>query len=459
VKRFLFLIVIFSSLTPLQSTITRIRSMGNLQFVINDNTNKIDLLNFGNNPCGLFANEDTSIVDLDLLYGEESSKIDTMEGDTSYYTFGNAVTYEILEFIPTYSRDFFQYIPFLTLPTNRFLYVKRNKSQKPDIWGNIPNKQAIGCKITYGKLEQTFTDGKENAGGPTITLIYDRLINKKWHIGLEGGYIHTGFSGDEENEEASLSNFKLTPGVSFTPNPSLDIGAKIDYHHPSVTFGSGENALSYSGNAFNFSLSSIAQINNHFKSGASINYKILRAKEENENFSVEGLDIRLRPRVSFVNQLFAIGGLFDYKKSKMLNESDSNDTLYKNENDRMTLGGGPILDTEYFLVGSEYIYSTYNESERYTDFDTTKTSSTTIRFGSEIRPINFLDLRGGFEYITEKEDESERKTITRNITGGFGIQLNKIVTDVCYNKIKKEEEDINKIIYDNLYIISLRYIF
>ncbi len=453
-------ILIIIVISPLQATTTRLKSMGNLQIAIDDNTNKIDLFNFGNNPCGLFCNEDTSVVDFDILYGEESSKTDTITGDTTYTTFGNAIPYDLLEFIPTYSSAFFQYLPFPALPVNRLFYVKRSKSEKPDIWGNIPKKQAVGFLVTYGRLNQKFSDGKESAGGPTIALIYDKLISPNLHLGFEGGYIYTGYNGDQEFEKATLSDINLTPAVAFVPNPSITIGAKVDYHHPSVTFGTGDNELSYSGNAVNFSLSTIGNFINYLEVGALVGYKILSAKEENDNFSLKGLDVRLRPRYSLPNLPLAIGGLIDIKKSAMLNSSENGDTIYQNEYSRMIFGGGPVLNMKHFLLGFEYIFSTLNEKERFIDRDSTKTFTNTFRIGGEIRPYNFLNLRGGYEFAKEKEREpNNREIVSKTIGTGFGVLLRNFVFDTCYNRIEKEEVDIKKTIKDNLYIISIRYIY
>jgi len=453
-------VLMIGIISSLESTTTRLRSMGNLQIVIDDNTNKIDLFNFGNNPCGLFSNEDTNIVDLDVLYGEETSKIDTIECDTTYITYGNAVPFELLEFIPIFDKDVFQYIPLLTAPRNRLFYVKRNKSERPDLWGNVPKKQAMGFGVTYGKLEQKFTDGKDNIGGPALSFIYDRIQSPNLHLGFEGEYISTGYNGDEEFEKASLSNFKLTPAVSFIPSHFITIGAKIDYHHPSCSFGTGENESVYSGNAFNFSLSTIANINNYFETGALIGYKILNAKEENENFSLKGFDVRLKPRVSLPNLPLALGGLIDIREIGMLDESENGDTLYHNKYTKMTFGGGPVLEIQYLLIGIEYIYSTLTLKERFLVIDTTETSISTVRLGGEIKPVSFLNLRGGYEYVKEKERKQDAgEIVSRTIGTGFGVPLKKFVFDVSYNRIVIEEMEIEKIIEDNLYMVSIRYIY
>ncbi len=461
-KRVLYFILVFAVVSPLWSTTTRLRSMGNLQIVIDDNTNKIDLFNFGNNPCGLFTTDDTTTIDLDILYGEESFQYDTLKGDTTYTTFGNAIPPELLEFIPTYSRDVFQYLPFITLPTNRLFYVVRNKSEDLDVWGNVPSKQAIGFLVTYGKLNQNFTDGKENAGGPTIGFMYDRLISQNLHLGFEGGYITVGYTGDEDYEEASLSNLQLTPAVSFIPHPSITVGVKMDYNRPSASFGSGDFQLDYSGNAFNYSLSIITDINSLFDAGVLVAYKTISATDENDqqHFSVKGLDVRLKPRICLPNLPCAIGALIDIKKCSMLNKSDNDDTLYEDEYTKMAFGGGPVLDTKYFLLGFEYIYSTLNDREEYLYIDTTKTSTNTIRIGGEIRPFNYLNLRGGYEYATEKQNEpGNREIVSSTIGTGFGILLRNLVLDACYNRIEKKEENIKRTIKDNVYMISIRYIY
>jgi hypothetical protein len=442
---------------PLLSTSARLMSMGNLQFTIEDNINRISQYDFGKNPAGLFSDEDSSFADLDMLYATETSRIDTMDGDTTYTAIGNAIPHELLEYIPTYNRNEFGYVPFMKFPTNRLYYVKRNKSEKKDIWGNTRAKDAYGFGLTYGKLDQEFTGGSEHAGTPSVELTYSRLISNAVHMGFGGGYLFANYEGDENFEKASLSAFTLTPGFVIHPHPSFSIGSKMDYHLLSCSFGTSPNTAEYSGNAFGFSGTSIVTLSTMI-TGATIAYKMANANEENENFSVSGLDLALNPRIVIPMMPVSVGGILNYESRTMLNETDDNDTLYHNEFAEMQFGAGPVIKTHYFLAGFEYIYSSSAETEIFAGRDSTKATSNTYRIGAEIKPLSMVFLRGGYEHTATEQTEPYSRSVTKSaIGGGFGTVIQRYLFDFGYNYITTDEENIQKITTDHVFIIGMRY--
>ena len=411
------------------ATRSRLSGMGDLSIVIEDESNMINLWDFGRNPAGFLADEKGSVIRGDFLWDTYQIR------DLLYYDYDHAFSYS------KYNADG-------DILDNKISFgFRRNDRFALGVQGNYIFSQSE-CKYYKNKLEF-----------PTIFFTFTHNVNLLTSLGADLKYLeyNAEYRGRtyESKDQEKFRFFQAAVGVERKLSPGVILGALLGYNSvkPEENSGLPESyALWLSGQT-------VVEIENKLKLGVKTTYRFRRGdskrfpsfggKGYKEDYHYSSLRFRgiyslsseLRiGLIYFDNELF--GGFSD-----PLMKPDVAPPHYKVYIRHLGIGCSYRF-SEKMLTGVEYHFRDSSRPDEIRPSLALKNES--LNLGVESKVTEGFTIRGGFiraEKNSNPNYDRRRDTWENILTFGFGYEpegLNLIVEfsyGYAFKKFKQSPGD------------------
>ncbi len=421
------------------ATPARIIGMGFLDLIVDDESNRLNLFDYGRNIAGLYSDERSSTVYTSIAYGtvKQSDPRGTRESEITYW--GTALPTETSMMVGTFSQ--FPGVPIGAVVTYR-------REDGLAVSGRGLYSKTI---IHYKSAQRT-----EEASWPIGGVAFSRKLGVL-DVGARGEYAIISISNNQDDSGANGSLKLLEGGVAANLSPMLDIGISGGFGFPDadVTLPNVEN--NFSGNSVSAGLQGILKVPGLLKVGAKLDFFTanLSGETTHGNMTINIGDISLTD-FSFGSRLLLSSMLFPLKAGLNID--------YKTTHPQFEGEGSSFLDFDYtqssthIATGMSYAipfltpgvqYTLLNESisDNLDNGETVNSSQWDLRFGGEAR-LTVLSLRAG--YIISKydpdtdtdDDEFKGRSIT--IGAGLHIPLQPFKVEIAFVNQQTNPEDYRK---------------
>lgn len=432
-----FIFILFSGMfaTPL-----RIIGMGSLDLIVEDESNRINLFDYGRNVAGLYNDERESSIKSYITYGK------IKYSDTSGTT-GPEISYWGINLPDYFSppidiENTMKTLAFLEgIPTGGIVTFRTEGGFAFCGMGAYSSKKI--------KLETFVID----ASSPIGCLIISKKFGM-YSVGLSGGYTKLTFRDNNDNFETWQTLKSIKGGIAVCLSPLLEIGFSGGYAFPERGFKivASEFEDLYQGNAYSGGVQVIAKVPGLLKFGTKIDFlrtdldeKIIEGGVSLESGEVSETDFNFGSRLLFSSILFPLkaGVNYNYRRihsiynTIFISDFDSSSSV-------TDFGLGVSYAMPLFTPGIQYNLYNKTSTDNLDNGESTNSNKWDVRFGGEI-PLTIITLRAG--YVIAKEDPDTNRendeSKSRSITLGAGIQfpLQPFKIEVAY--VNKETQPVD----------------
>jgi hypothetical protein len=417
-------LIFFLLISGLYASSVRIIGTGSLDLIVEDESNKLNLFDYGGNIAGLYNDERGSSVETYLAYGESKHVDKLRDIIIKRKSWG------------FYEPKSWKSLPF-SEPIHGFLFFTLNSDIPSGV--SVTHRFERGFALSYSdryfqrrvRVGEGAVETEINTTIPAGTIIISKELGR-FSAGLSGGYKKVELSSNGYKFSESLKEFRT--GFVTRLSPMLDVGVSGVYSIPKTSpqkFDIGD--IKYKGRIVSGGIQAITRIPGLIKVGTKVNYTDCDLNEQwlepgdsivEDTVGVRKFDFDLRFLFSSILFPVKIGANFGYRK---LQSDPSNEYGYLNYNQFsrsvVNFGFGFSYELPYFTPGMQY--DLYNWSETAVSDSTdiiTHANLWEIKLGVE-KKIDKLILRGG--YFVSREDpnreEEDDRSETMGITTGAGI--------------------------------------
>jgi hypothetical protein len=391
---------------PAHATRSRLSGMGGLSIVIEDESNMINLWDFGHNPAGFLADERNSIIRADLLWDSYEVK------DLSYFSY----------------------------PDGYMKYKADGEEFGGWVSGAIREEDdfALGAMGTYlqRKLDSRYHDNKyESPGG---LLVFSKALDPNTTFGADIGYLEEDYdyrSGSSEtSDKTKLKDFRVQAGASTDLGSGVALAALLGYD----SFEPDEEAFLIKTCSWRLAGQSVVEIPDKLKLGVEAAYTFRRGdysevyygyeynyvEEEKEYYYFSSLRMRAIYHISSKLQW----ALFYFDHEPFIGFYEPMYAITRVPGYRAYVQhfgtGVSCRPSKDLLVGVEYHFrnSTW-PSDRF--FQGWGLKHESLNLGIEGRLSESMTLRGGFirsEANQNPNFDEARDRWQSRITSGFSYQ-------------------------------------
>lgn len=410
--------MLFSSV---YATSVRIIGMGSLDLIIEDESNRINLFDYGKNVAGLYGDENGSSIETYITYGyiTNSDSSGTRDPEISYWG--------------------------VPLPTDIFeppQDIKIKVNSLSSITG-IP----VGANVTYrteggfafncsGAFSSTrakndSSSREDNVSLPIGGIIISRNLGR-YAAGVSGGYTKITLTTNRNDNETYGILKVLDVGVAAHLSPMSEVGIRGGFAIPEGGRKYWGEENSFKGKALSVGIQAITRVPGLYKFGTRINFlnsnldgRVTPGVVSGYTGEMSGTDFDFGSRLLIASFLFPIrlGANCDYRKLHPVYKDDEGTTQFDNSLAIINFGFGVSYAMPLFTPGLQYnLYNTASTDNL--DNEETRSSLWDVRFGGELS-LTVVTLRAG--YIIAKDDpdkdREDDESKSRSITFGTGIQL------------------------------------
>ena len=414
------LLLFFMLFLSMNATPLRIIGMGSLDLIVEDESNKINLFDYGKNVAGLYDDERGSSIESYITYGrvKYSDTSGTTEPEISYWGIN----------LPDY----------FSLPIDIENAMKTLAFLEGIPTGGIVTFRTEGgfafCGMgAYSSKKIKFETFVIDAFSPIGCLIISKKLGM-YSVGLSGGYTKLTFGDNNDNFETWQTLKSIKGGIAICLSPLLEIGFSGRFAFPERGFKivALEFEDLYQGNAYSGGVQAIAKVPGLLKFGTKIDFlrtdldeKIIEGGVSLESGEVSETDFNFGSRLLFSSILFPLkaGVNYNYRRihsiynTIFISDFDSSSSV-------TNFGLGVSYAMPLFTPGIQYNLYNKTSTDNLDNGESTNSSKWDVRFGGEV-PLTIITLRAG--YIITKDDPDtdveDDESNSRSITFGAGIQL------------------------------------
>lgn len=433
----------------------RIIGMGMIDLILEDESNRINLYDFGGNVAGLYADERGSSVEGFLSYG-----------NVSYSDSGGSLEPEITRwggFLPTKAAvSVNTFTTFGGLPAGGvFTY-------------RSPEGYAAVAKTMYSSTSayHESTDRTDDATAPLFGCAFTRHFGL-YDLGAEGEYTSIRITNNQDDTEIHASMKTLGVGFAAQLSPLFAFGLNGGWGFPAGELTVSNTDDNFSGTSFSGALQGIARIPGLAKIGAKLDF--INANLEGEvttgNITRDLGDLRYKDlgfetRILFASMLFPLraGAMVGYETFHPEFEGEEMSLVDIDvEMNTVNVGIGLGYVLPFITPGFQYTLINRTYSDNIND-DEVDTGSWNLGFGVESK-LAFVTLRGGWCLGREDPDrgteDDEMRSRSLSVGGTFSMPLKPYKFEFAYvtTETKPEEhpEDLREV--DNSLSLSLKFHF
>lgn len=415
-----FIFILFSGMfaTPL-----RIIGMGSLDLIVEDESNRINLFDYGGNIAGLYEDEMGSSIETYVTYGTIRNSDLNGPRDPQITYWGDNIPTDIM--FLGFNTASLEGIPVGAVCTYR-----------------MSEGYAFSGAGAYSCRKSKFEISEFNESMPMGVVIVSRDFGK-YAAGLSGGYSKLTLTWSPYDTKYYETLVDIKGGLATRLSPMLNIGISGGITIPEVRARGSNYESSGNGNAFSGGFQSIVRVSGLLKSGTRINYLNGKLDWDMDKMRVTDLDFDTRLLFSSILFPLKVGASFNYKRTHRVYNSISileYDVSFSVTN----FGIGVSYATPFLTPGIQYNLYNKTSTDNLDNGESTNSSKWDVRFGGEV-PLTIITLRAG--YIIAKEDpDTDREndeSKSRSITLGAGIQfpLQPFKIEVAY--VNKETQPVD----------------
>jgi hypothetical protein len=424
---FLFVLFIFCHI---QATPVRIVGMGMLDLIVDDESNRINLFDYGLNIGALYDDERYSSLESYIVHGNVSYSDSGGERDPKISYWGINLPSSL-----AYSIVSLSYLE--GVPTGASVTYRTDK------------EIAVNVSGFYSKAESEYeTANREDyISMPIGGLIFSKRFGSH-SGGIGGGFTKISLTNNQDESEVSGSLKGLEIGWCTNLTPMFDMGISggfglVDGKADIFGFES-----TVDGNAIQVGVQGIVKVPGLLRVGMKFNFinSGLDAETSAGNVTVDAGDIdfsefEIGSRLLFSSMLmpFSLGAHVDYSGNHPVTEDANGNRQSDVSNSNFSTGVGVSYGMPYFTPGIQFTMSNSSREDKVYDISTSS-GQWDIRIGGEVvvTPVAF---RAGFIMgkTDPDKDTSDDELSRRSITAGTGLQL-------PYNPLKFEFAFINTVL-------------
>lgn len=448
-------VILFLLCSSLYATPVRIIGMGSLDLIIEDESNRINLFDYGKNVAGLYGDENGSSIETYITYGniKSSDSSGTRDPEISYW--GVPLPADIFE-------------------PPQDIKIKVNFLSSSML--GIP----VGANVTYrmeggfafncsGAFSSTRAKNDSSSREDNVSLPIGRVIVSRnfgmYAAGISGSYSKIRLTNNRNDNETYGILKGLDASVAAHLSPMSEIGIRGGFAIPEGGRKYWGEENSFKGKALSVGVQAINRVPGLYKFGTRINFlnanldgRVTPGVISGYTGEMSGTDFDFGSRLLIASFLFPIklGANLDYRKLHPVYKDDEGTTQFDNSLTMINTGLGVSYAMPLLTPGLQY--NLYNAaSTDNLDDEKTNSSFWDIRFGGEFN-LTLITLRAGFIIAKDDpdKDREDDEYESRSITLGAGLQLplQPFKFEVAYiNKETKptdnptEQKEVNNSIY------------
>ncbi len=398
------LFTFFVLLLSLDATPLRIIGMGSLDLIVEDESNRINLFDYGGNVAGLYGDDMGSSIETYVTYGAIRNSDLNGPRDPKITYWGDNIPTDII--LLRYNTTSLENIPVGAVCTYR-----------------MSEGYAFSGAGAYSCRKTKFEISEYNQSMPIGGIIVSRDFGK-YAAGLSGGYSNLVLTWDPYDIKYYEMLVDIKGGLATRLSPMLNIGISGGIAIPKTKQIGADYESSGKGKAFSGGVQCIVRVPGLLKIGTRINYLNGKLDWDTHEMSVSDLDFDTRLLFSSILFPLKVGASLNYKRTHMVYNSISGLVYDVSSSGWSFFGIGVSYATPFLTPGIQYnLY---------------KTNQWDIRFGGEIH-LSIVTLRTGYVFAKDDPDKGvdDDESNSRSITLGVGIA-------VPYQPFKIEIAYVNK---------------
>jgi len=413
--------VLFLMVPSVGATSLRIIGMGSLDLVVEDESNRINLFDYGQNVAGFYSDEMGSSIETYVIHGTvgNSDSSGTREPETNYWGIN---------------------LPYLDLSAPVDIGIGSNTFSS---LSGIPtgvqfnhraeNGFAFGAIGAYSSSSSKYEswNREDMVSMPLGNILFSKDFGV-YSAGASGGFGKISYTNNQDSSviNASLKGAQIAGAMHLSP--MLDIGVNGGIAFPDASLEASWYRQSFDGNAFSMGVQGISRIPGLMKFGVKFGATSsgLDGKTTFGNITIESgdmnsMDFLFDTKVLFSSILLPlkVGADIGYRKI----HTTFNDTLLTISDNSLSvtdLGFGVSYALPFLTPGIQGNIRNQSSADNLGNAGVANSNQWSVRIGGEFG-LNSLSIRAG--YIIKKEDpdrdiESDEKS-SRSITVGAGILL------------------------------------
>jgi hypothetical protein len=417
------------------ATPVRIIGMGTIDLVIEDESNRINLYDFGGNVAGLYSDERGSSAEGFISYGHVSSSDSNGPREPEVTRWGGFLPMDGGISVNTFTA--FGGVPAGGLFTYR----------SPQGYAAVAKAMYSSTSSHYENLDRT-----DDATAPLFGIAFSRNFGT-FDAGATGEYSGLTITNGRDDSEINASMKTLNGGFAAELSPLFTVGISGGLGFPAADLAISSTDFDLSGNSFSGGIQAIAKVPGLAKLGARLGFlnANLGAEASSGNVTLDlgeldFTDVDFEARALVGSMLFPLraGAIFSYETFHPEFEGDITSLL--DIDMRITtmdfgIGLGYVLPL--ITPGFQYNLSNEHAADDLNDNEV-DASGWDLRFGGESR-FGFLTLRGGFG-IGKKDpdtdtDDDEMKKRSLSFGTTFSMPMQPYRIEFAYVNTETKPED------------------
>ncbi len=441
---------VLSMCTVGHPTELRLMGMGDIGLVVEDESNMINLYDFGGNVAALYMDEPMSTAKAGFNYVSLTESDST--GDLAKLTqIGGRPPERMTDYVPL-----------------RYRWV-------------LPEGIPLGAEMTYRTEEVAVRvaadlahasladEGEEPDTSVTFNTLpngvvqYSTLLGDQWALGLQVGYLRATESWDPDVLAKNTNSFSAGAGLALTVSEFVTVGGTIDYFKPTLETDTDSTAADLTGNGYDVGLQGVFRAFGLVNAGARIEYGSFSGDAtgfmddtlyETGSANSSHLSVEAKALTEFFLIPVQMGLTIGYSSQDGDVELEEGATFLgiamEDEFERfrggistLPLGVGLIYSTHAVTLGGEFHYALGSVSDEATG-ESMGMSTIGFKVGTEVS-MGIAEFRGGFVYSksSPNEDEWFDPTTTTNFTLGAGVIPlgTPVKAEFAYNHITHSLDD------------------
>ncbi len=428
----------FLIISNVRATSVRIIGMGSLELIVEDETNRVNLFDYGKNVAGFYRDEVESSIEAYITRGNISNSDSSGTGEPEVSYWGVNLPY----------LDFFSALIDLGTGVNTFSSeygipagVKFNYRTEDGF--------AIGGSGAYSSSNSRYEswDREDKVSMPLANILFSKDFGV-YSTGAAAGFGKITYANKQDSSEmnASLKGFEL--GGAMHLSPMFDVGIVVGMAFPGADLEDSWYKQSFQGNVFSMGVQSISRIPGLLKLGvrfggisSSLSGRTTVGNVSIESGDVNNMNFDFDSKVLFSSILTPMRAVGNIRYRKI--HTTINDSLLLGVDNYLSvtnLGFGVSYALPFLTPGIQANIRNQSLTDNLGNRETMDSNMWSIRFGAEL-DLSIMSLRVG--YVTDKEDpdrnvENDERN-SRSITLGTGLSL-PFKIDIAY--VNKETKPL-----------------
>ena len=452
-----------------QADDARLSGMGNLNFVFQDDFNRLNLYDFAKMPAGFFTDDSFSMVSFTAAGLKEKWQMDSIAYLT-YWALGQAFPENLKGYAPFEALGAFGFadIPQFNLPPCQLRYEARRMHSAYGSFGEKLGPEALGVYGSYSQLSREYTvfETSDVIRTPEFFVVYSKPVLNNLFFGAEADGFYSRYRAAGNGEEADLKPFGGGLGISYTSG-MFTLGLNSEYHYSIFdfrdTFFGGEYSQTFRGHAVSPSIAGIMSTKK-FTWINVFSYKWLSLSgtqdSETELGDLGMNDYLAKSQILFQQRFFrfTIFGSFDTKTPEFIDNNGNTEFRTTYNNYTGVFGCGVDLPRVRAGIEGQYINNSANDKIQDTII---KGNDLTLKIGGEFSLTKDFLFRCGYNNnrADPNSDASDDRVTSNLLTYGLGFNfVRQMRLDLAYNhKWFSFENNVDEKVTDQILLLYIKY--